>query len=188
MGRDETPPLWRTSGDNLLLSVGGPNVCSAEGLPRFAKRFHDNSRVDCLLKGIESTALPITLTRETRDVVLYWTFSYTGALICNPHAAYIGENNSDASPMYSRHDYYVPRRDRSRSLYRDSNHPHKILCYLCFDCGHFTFECPELDEKTRERARRNYGNYRKRFCKTLLPSIVSGITNLDSRVTPVEKR
>ena len=77
VGRDEAPLLWRTSGDNRLLSVGGPNVCSAEGLPRFAKRFHDNSRVDCLLKGIESTALPITLTRETRDVVLYWTLSYT---------------------------------------------------------------------------------------------------------------
>ena len=35
----------RTSGDNRLPFVGGPNVCSAEGRPPFAKRFRGHPQV-----------------------------------------------------------------------------------------------------------------------------------------------
>ena len=69
-------------------------------------------------------ALAIAASENTKDSPRS-TNSTSMALIHNPYAA-----DRDTSPMDSGHDYNIPRRDRSRSRTRDSNHPRCILCYV----------------------------------------------------------
>ena len=86
-------------------------------------------------------------------------------LIRNPRRDADARKSREESPMDSRRDYLVPAHDgryRSGSPSADQTNMARLLCYVCFEKGHYTFECPNLTEEQRLKARRAYGFYHEK--------------------------